>query len=86
MRCAVVGAGAWGTALGDLLASNGHDTMIWAYEPHVVASINESHENRQFLPGAALSPALRATTDSCEALAGAELVVYAIHNGLVTLP
>ncbi len=77
MRCAVVGAGAWGTALGDLLATNGHETVVWAYEADVAASINESHENRRFLAGAALAPNLRATTDQCEAVRGADFVVYA---------
>src|SRR5579884_2980585 len=76
MRCAVIGAGAWGTALADLLASNGHDTVIWAHEPDVAASINAAHENR-FLRGIALSTALRASTDQREALSGAALVVYA---------
>jgi glycerol-3-phosphate dehydrogenase (NAD(P)+) len=76
MRCAVVGAGAWGTALADLLASNEHETVIWAFEPDVAASINERHENR-FLTGAQLAPSLRASTDHREALEGAELIVYA---------
>lgn len=76
MRCAVIGAGAWGTALADLLASNGHDTGIWAHEPDVVDSINRSHENR-FLRGATLSTALRASTNQSEVLKDAELVVYA---------
>ena len=77
MRCAVVGAGAWGTALGDLLASNGHETVIWAYEPDVAESINAAHENSRFLAGAPLHPSLRATTDQCDAVRAAELVVYA---------
>ena len=51
MRCAVIGAGAWGTALADLLAINGHDTSIWALEPDVAESINTTHENRRFLAG-----------------------------------
>ena len=49
MRCAVVGAGAWGTALADLLARNGHQVTLWAYEPDVVQAINEKHENVRFL-------------------------------------
>ena len=75
MRCAVVGAGAWGTALADLLASNGHETSIWAFESDVVDSINGKHTNR-FLHGAELAPSLRATRDLDDALSGAELVVY----------
>lgn len=76
MRCAVIGAGAWGTALADLLASNGHDTMIWAHESDVAESINRCQENR-FLRGARLSTALRASTDQRDVLDGAKLVVYA---------
>jgi glycerol-3-phosphate dehydrogenase (NAD(P)+) len=76
MRCAVVGAGAWGTALADLLASNGHDTTIWAFEHDVAESINRAHTNR-FLGNTPLAPSLRATSDQAEALNGAEFVVYA---------
>lgn len=75
MRCAVIGAGAWGTALADLLARNGHDVLLWAYEPDVVDSVNLRHANPRFLSGAMLTPELRATADIGEAVAGAELVV-----------
>ncbi|HZE07547.1 MAG TPA: NAD(P)H-dependent glycerol-3-phosphate dehydrogenase, partial [Gemmatimonadaceae bacterium] len=77
MRCAVIGAGAWGTALGDLLARNGHDVRLWAYEPDVVATINSSHENVRFLSGHKLAPALQAVGDLTEACAEAELVTVA---------
>jgi glycerol-3-phosphate dehydrogenase (NAD(P)+) len=77
MRCAVIGAGAWGTALGDLLAGAGHDVRIWAYEPDVVSSINDRHENVRFLGGVPLSPDLIATTEQSIALEGATLIVYA---------
>jgi glycerol-3-phosphate dehydrogenase (NAD(P)+) len=77
MRCAVVGAGAWGTALADLLSGNGHDTVLWALEPDVAASINECHENRRFLAGLPLVSSLRATNDQAEAVRDAEFVVYA---------
>jgi hypothetical protein len=63
MRCAVIGAGAWGTALADLLASNGNEAVIWAHEPDVAQSINECHENRRFLAGQSLAASLRATND-----------------------
>ena len=77
MRCAVIGAGAWGTALADVLARNGHDVVLWAYEPDVVASVNTRHENQRFLAGAALDPVLRATSSFDEALAGTTLVCVA---------
>ncbi|HVE79980.1 MAG TPA: NAD(P)H-dependent glycerol-3-phosphate dehydrogenase [Gemmatimonadaceae bacterium] len=78
MRCAVIGAGAWGTALADLLARNGHDVQLWAREPDVVESINGARENRRFLAGAALAPSLRATGEMGRALDdGPELIAYA---------
>jgi len=46
-KCAVIGAGAWGTALADLLARNGNDVRMWAYEWDVVESINRVHQNRR---------------------------------------
>jgi glycerol-3-phosphate dehydrogenase (NAD(P)+) len=80
MRCAVIGAGAWGTALADLLASNGHDTIIWALEPDVAESINAARENRRFLRGLSLATSLRATNALDAALQDAELVVYAVPS------
>jgi glycerol-3-phosphate dehydrogenase (NAD(P)+) len=77
MRCAVVGAGAWGTALADLLARNGHEIALWAFEADVVASVNARHENVRFLPGAALAPSLRATASFADALDGVALVCVA---------
>jgi glycerol-3-phosphate dehydrogenase (NAD(P)+) len=76
-QCAVVGAGAWGTALADLLARNGHGVRIWAYEWDVVETINRSHENRRFLSGHKLNPGVAAFADIAEALEGAELVTLA---------
>jgi len=75
--CTVVGAGAWGTALADLLARNGHRTRLWARETDVVESVNSRHENARFLAGFALHESLSATDDMNAALDGTELVVYA---------
>jgi glycerol-3-phosphate dehydrogenase (NAD(P)+) len=77
MRCSVIGAGAWGTALADLLARNGHEVKLWAYETDVVETINEKHENVRFLKGHALSPSLEAVGDIGRAVKGAELVTLA---------
>jgi glycerol-3-phosphate dehydrogenase (NAD(P)+) len=73
----VVGGGAWGTALGHVLASNGHAVRLWAREPEVVSAINDHHENREFLTGAPLHPGLRADGELGAALNGAEILVYA---------
>ena len=62
-RAGVIGGGAWGTALAQVCARAGLETVLWAREPEVVADINDAHENRLFLPGVALDPAIRATHD-----------------------
>jgi glycerol-3-phosphate dehydrogenase (NAD(P)+) len=76
VKVAVIGAGAWGTALANLLSENEHDVMLWAYEPDVVESINTSAENRRFLAGVPLHPDLRASGLEEQVLAGAELVLF----------
>ena len=63
MRIGVIGGGAWGTALAQVAASGGEETLIWAREPEVVEAINIAHENSLFLKGVPLSPAVRAVTD-----------------------
>lgn len=60
MRIGVIGGGAWGTALAQVAAQGG-ETLLWAREPEVVASIAETRENRLFLPGVTLSEAIRPT-------------------------
>ena len=62
----VVGAGAWGTALAQMLSSDGRDVLLWAYEPEVVDAINTSHRNPRYLPSADLSPTIHATGDLAE--------------------
>ena len=63
MTIGIIGAGAWGTALAQALAGNGTTVVIWAREPELVAEINTAHCNSLFLPGAALSPHIHATSD-----------------------
>ncbi|HEX2779292.1 MAG TPA: NAD(P)H-dependent glycerol-3-phosphate dehydrogenase [Gemmatimonadaceae bacterium] len=75
-RCAVIGAGAWGTALANVLAHNDHEVLLWAREPDVVQSINERHVNERFLAGHPLHPEVRATSEMRAALDGAALVTY----------
>ena len=63
-RCVVIGAGAWGTAIGDLLARGGHDVTLWAHEADVVESVNATHENQRFLRGVRLHAGVRAERDA----------------------
>lgn len=61
MKLGIIGGGAWGTALAQVAASGGRETLIWAMEQEVVDSINDRRENSLFLPGIALDAAIRAT-------------------------
>lgn len=74
-RIAVIGGGSWGTALAGRLAANGNDTLLWAYEPELVAEINSSHTNSAYLPGINLPPALACTGDLAEAVRGRGIVL-----------
>lgn len=76
MKVAVIGAGAWGTALANLLASNGHATSLWAYEADVVESINARRVNERFLANATLHETLRASRDLHGVVDRAELIVF----------
>ena len=62
----VLGAGAWGTALAQMLASDGREVTLWAREAELVAEVNEQRSNSLFLPSAELSPGIRATNDLTE--------------------
>ncbi len=63
MSVGVIGAGAWGTALAQMLASDGRDVLIWARETELVAEINSARTNSLFLPSATLADTIRATGD-----------------------
>ncbi len=73
---AVIGAGAWGTALSVVAARRGnHRVRLWAYEPEVRGSIAKQRENSLFLPGQGIPENVVATGDFEEALAGAQIVI-----------
>jgi glycerol-3-phosphate dehydrogenase (NAD(P)+) len=71
---AILGAGAWGTALAQVAAAAGRGVTLWAREPEVVEGVNRTHENPLFLPGVQLNPAVRAVSD-LGAAAAADLIL-----------
>jgi glycerol-3-phosphate dehydrogenase (NAD(P)+) len=73
-RAGVIGGGAWGTALAQVCARAGLETILWAREADVVASINASHENTSFLPGVELDPSIHSTADLVE-MEGCDVVL-----------
>ncbi len=78
---AVIGAGAWGTALAQMLAADGTPVLLWARDAALADAINGERRNAPYLPGATLSPAIRATADLAEpaGCAAALLVTPAQH-------
>lgn len=75
-RLGIVGAGAWGTALALVARRAGREVVIWAHDPDVAATINERHENPDYLPGVVLDPAIRAVSDMAD-LAACDAVLLA---------
>ena len=72
LKLGVIGGGAWGTALAQVAAARGRETLLWALEDEVIAAVNSKRQNDVFLPGVPLAESIRATgdlseLDSCDA-------------------
>ncbi|WP_279075065.1 NAD(P)H-dependent glycerol-3-phosphate dehydrogenase [Alloscardovia omnicolens] len=75
----VLGAGAWGTAFGQVVADAGNDVMMWGIEPEIIDAINTKHTNPVRLPVVKELPhSIRATLDRAEAVKDAEIIIVAI--------
>ena len=79
-RIAVLGGGAWGTALAVHLARLGRDVTLWARDGALVAEMAAVRENRTYLPGVELPATLHPTTEIERALHGAACVVSAVPS------
>jgi len=77
-RLAILGGGAWGTALAIAARRTGSGAILWARNPEVVAAINDRHENSLFFPGLALDPGIAATTEIGAAIADAEAALLVV--------
>ena len=73
----IIGGGAWGTGIAQALARGGHKVEIWALEDDVVASINNEHENKRFLPGFKLEPSITCSNDIWQVAFGKEFLFVA---------
>ncbi len=83
MRCTVLGAGSWGTALASVLAGKGYTVTTWDKDQPVLDDIARNHRNERYLPGVPLPATLHANADIVKALEGAELVVLAVPSHAV---
>jgi glycerol-3-phosphate dehydrogenase (NAD(P)+) len=77
MNIAVLGSGAWGTALAVSFAPR-HQVTLWARDAGQVAAMREARRNQRYLPDIAFPAELKLSSDLDEALAGVELVIVAV--------
>jgi glycerol-3-phosphate dehydrogenase (NAD(P)+) len=74
----VLGSGAWGTTLAQVLCDSGQDVLIWGRNSDSVNEINNKNANSKYLPGIVLPKQLRATLDVQEAFDFGDAIVLAI--------
>lgn len=86
-RIAILGNGAWGTALaisltrrGSHSGGAGHDVTLWSRSAQAAAAMLEHRENATYLPGFALPELLSITADACEAVEHADIVLFAVPS------
>jgi glycerol-3-phosphate dehydrogenase (NAD(P)+) len=79
-RLAVIGAGAWGTALAIQGVRAGFAPRLWVYEPELLSIIRTSAENPWFLPGIQLPETIEPSGDLAAVVSGAEIVVIAVPS------
>lgn len=82
-QIAVIGGGAWGTALASVAAKAGRAVRLYARDSATVSDITTSHVNKKYLPEIELPPELVATDDLETALRGADAVLLVVPSGAV---
>lgn len=75
---AMIGEGAWGTAVATLLAHNGFQVRMWCHHTELVDAINTTHRNERFLPGIILDKKIKAVATIDEAVCDAQWIFQAI--------
>ncbi|WP_314010850.1 NAD(P)H-dependent glycerol-3-phosphate dehydrogenase [Cryptobacterium curtum] len=83
MKIGVIGAGSWGTALSQMLATKGLNVNLWARRPEVVASINVNHINQRYFSDVTLSSNIVATVGYEDCLMNAEAIAVVTPSNLL---
>ncbi len=78
---AVLGGGSFGTALANIIATNGHKTYLWLRDHGRAEETQQKRENRQYLPGYQLHPGLNVTSDLAESVGRSRIIVLAVPSG-----
>ena len=79
LKVGLLGGGSWGTTVASVVSRNAPITL-WARDAATVDDINALHENRRYLPGIALPPALSATHDMAQVVAGADVLIMGVPS------
>jgi glycerol-3-phosphate dehydrogenase (NAD(P)+) len=82
-RVCVLGAGSWGTTLAVHVATSGHEVALWGNVREELAEIEAARENRKFLAGIPLPPAIKVQPELELALAGAEVMLFVVPSQAV---
>jgi len=80
LKIGVVGAGSWGTALANLLASKGYAIDLWVFEKDIKDQIQQSGENSVFLPDIKLSSNLHPSNDLAGVVSGKDMVLVVVPS------
>lgn len=80
MKIAIIGSGSWGTSLGNLLSEKEHDVYVWGRNKAYMNEINETNENKKYLPGIKLDENLKFSSDIKYVIKDSEVIVLAIAS------
>lgn len=80
VRCCVIGAGSWGTAVARHLACQGHEVRLWSHGQAVADGINGEHRNPRYLSDVELPPTIVASCDLAWCVEGAQAVAYVVPS------
>jgi len=80
MKATVIGDGGWGTALAMVLERNGHNVTVWGPFDEYLKTVQETGENKTYLPGVSIPKSIRWTSNKEAAVEGADLVVLVVPS------
>lgn len=77
---AVLGGGSFGTVIANIIAQNGHNTLLWMRDAEQVETLNRDRENLSYLPGFTLHENIKAIESLEMAVAEADMVFVAVPS------